>query len=150
IKPELSRLPGVAEVAIQGGRQLEARVTLDPVALEAHGLDAKQVADALQKTTELQSVGLLEANRELYLGLANARPPNLDTLASVPIPVPDGIPVPLRALARITLEEQPEFTRYQAQSREAVLVNIMRQPSASTIGVAREVRQWFAEHRSLI
>ncbi|TMQ70150.1 MAG: efflux RND transporter permease subunit, partial [Candidatus Eisenbacteria bacterium] len=150
IQPELSRLPGVAEVVIQGGGQLEARVTLDPTALEAHGLDAKCVADALTKTSTLESVGLLESNRELYLGLADARPPNLEALANVPIPVPDGAPARLGTLGRIALEEAPQFTRYAAQSSEAVLVNVLRQPSASTIDVAREARRWFDEHRSVL
>ena len=44
-KPELARLPGVAEVVVQGGRRLEARVTLDPAALRRGGLDAAAVAD---------------------------------------------------------------------------------------------------------
>jgi multidrug efflux pump subunit AcrB len=44
LQPELARLPGCAEVVVQGGRRYEARVTLDPGALQAHGLDAASVA----------------------------------------------------------------------------------------------------------
>ena len=75
IRPALARLPGAAEIVVQGGRRLEARVTLDPTALESRGLDAATVADVLKRAGEIRSVGLLDANRQLYLGLVDARPP---------------------------------------------------------------------------
>src|SRR5436309_731471 len=150
LQPELSRLPGVSEVVVQGGRRLEARVTLDPALLQARGLDSAAVADALRGVSELQSVGRIDANRELYLGLVDARPVDLATLGPLPIPVTGAAPVPLATLGRISLEESPEFVRYQAHDREAVLINVLRQPSASTITLAVAVRNWLRSHRDEI
>jgi multidrug efflux pump subunit AcrB len=148
LQPELARLPGCAEVVVQGGRRYEARVTLDPSALQAHGLDAAAVADAVQRATKLESVGLLETNRELYLGLADDRPNDLAALERVPVPLADGTRAPLSALGTVTLSEVPEFARYRAQGGEAVHVNLLRQPSASTVTLADASRAWFREHRS--
>jgi multidrug efflux pump subunit AcrB len=148
LKPELSRLPGVAEVVIQGGRRLEARVALDPAALEARGLDAANVADVVRGASNLPSVGLLESNSELYLGLADGRPGDLAALKSLPIQVAAGPPVPLGDLATISLQEAPEFVRYHAQSREAVLVNLVRQPSASAIALTDAANRWFDSNRA--
>ena len=150
LRPELSRLSGVSEVVVQGGRRLEARVTLDPALLQARGLDPATVADALRGVSELQSVGLIDANRELYLGLVDARPVDLATLGAIPIPVPGATPVPLATLGHISLEESPEFVRYQAHDREAVLINVLRQASASTIALAAGVRNWLRAHRDEI
>src|SRR6185369_10269457 len=50
-------------------------------------------------------VGLLESNRELYLGLADDRPGDLAALAGVPIPLADGAHVPLSTLGTVTLGE---------------------------------------------
>jgi hypothetical protein len=72
LKPELSRLPGVAEVIVQGGRRLEARVELNPAALQARGLDAASVAEAIRTSSTLASVGLMETNSQLYLGSRTA------------------------------------------------------------------------------
>ena len=146
LQPELGRLPGVADVIVQGGRRLEARVTLDPAALQARGLDADGVAEVLRKAAEIQSVGLLDLNHELYLGLTDSRPPDLEALGAIPIPVEGGVPAPLGALGKISLEETPEYVRYEAQDRSAVLVNLLRQPSASTIELAQATRRWFAGH----
>jgi multidrug efflux pump subunit AcrB len=148
LQPELARLPGCAEVVVQGGRRYEARVTLDPSALQAHGLDAAAVADAVQRATKLESVGLLETNRELYLGLADDRPNDLAALERVPVPLADGTRAPLSALGTVTLSEVPEFARYRAQGGEAVHVDLLRQPSASTVTLADASRAWFREHRS--
>ena len=150
LQPELARLPGAAEVVVQGGRRLEARVTLDPNALQARGLDAAGVADVLRDAGELQSVGLLDANRQLYLGLVDGRPVDLTTLEALPVPVASGPPVPLAALGRVSLEAAPEFVRYRAHGREAVLVNVLRQPSASILTLADGVRGWLRSHRDAI
>ena len=145
-KPELSRLPGVAEVVLQGGHRLEARVTLDPVALEARGLTATGVVDEIKKASTLEPVGLLESNRQLYLGLVDGRASDLASLAALPIPLASGATVPLGQLGKVTLEEAPEFTRYRARGREAVLVNLLRQPAASAITLSDAAHRWLAEH----
>ena len=147
LKPELSRLPGVAEVIVQGGRRLEARVELNPAALQARGLDAASVAEAIRSSSALASVGLMETNAQLYLGLADGRPTDLASLEAVPIPTPAGAPVPLGQLGRVALAEAPEFVRYRARAREAVLVNLLRRPSASAVELSDAAHRWFADNR---
>jgi multidrug efflux pump subunit AcrB len=150
LQPALARLPGAAQVVVQGGEQLEAQVTLDPAQLEGRGLDPQTVADAISHSTVLSTVGLLEANRELYLGIADARPANLDALAAVPVPLADGSPVAVGRLGTIALAPAPRFTRYAAHGREAVLINLLRQPSASTPGLSLAAHHWMETHRALL
>jgi heavy metal efflux system protein len=147
LKPELSRLPGVSEVMVQGGRRPEARVTLDPAALQARGLDAAGVAEAIRRSSILESVGLLEVNSRLYLGLVDGRRADLSSLGSIPVSVASGPPVSLAQLGTIALEESPEFVRYRAQGREAVLVSILRQPGASAITLSGAVQRWMEQNR---
>ena len=165
IQPELAILPGVADVVIQSGGVLEARVTLEPAALQARGFDASAVADAIRESSGIQSTGLIDMNHELYLGLTDPRPLDLAALGRIPVPVAgastnltpgEGVesaapPVPLRNLARISLEDAPAFVRYVAQKpgEQAVLVNLLRRPSASTIDLANATRAWLAAHPSL-
>jgi len=149
-QPEMSRLPGVAQVIVQGGDPLEATVTLDPARLEGRHLDAPTVADAIRRSSELHTVGLLEANRELYLSLADARPANLDALGDVPVPVDSGPPVPLGQLGRIALIPAPRFTRYAAHRHEAVLVNLLRQPAASTVALSKAAHRWIEQNKNTL
>jgi multidrug efflux pump subunit AcrB len=150
LQPALARLPGVSQVVVQGGDQLEARVTLDSAQLEGRGLDAGVVAEAIRRSSVLHTAGLLDANRELYLSFADARPANLDALAQVPIPVEGGPPVPLSRLGRIELAAAPRFTRYAAHGHEAVLVNLLRQTNASTPALSSAAHAWMSEHHDLL
>jgi multidrug efflux pump subunit AcrB len=148
LRPALARLPGVSEVVLQGGRKPEVRVTLDVGALQARSLTVSDVADAVARTLELRSLGLKEANRELYLALVDARPHSLEEVAGIPIPTAGGAPVPLGSLGQIELAEAPQFTRYAARPGEAVLINLLRQQSASTVTLADALTSWLASHRS--
>jgi multidrug efflux pump subunit AcrB len=146
LAPELSRVPGVSEVVVQGGERPEARVLLDPIALEARHLDVAAVADAVARSGRLESVGLHPANGELYLGLVDARPHDLEALRMVPVPVDSAAPVALGSLAEVTLAAAPEFTRYAAGGGPAVLINVMRKPSGSTVQLSDTVHAWFKDH----
>ncbi|HVW00647.1 MAG TPA: efflux RND transporter permease subunit [Planctomycetaceae bacterium] len=47
LKPELERLPGVAEVVVLGGSDPQMRITIDPDRLRAYGFSAKDVIELL-------------------------------------------------------------------------------------------------------
>src|SRR5207247_10063756 len=78
----------------------------------------------------------------------DGRPRDLQSLDSLLIPSPSGTPVMLGQLGRISLEEAPEFQRYRANSREAVLINLLRQPSASAITLSDAAYRCFAAHKA--
>ena len=146
LQPELARLPGVAQVRVQGGQLLEARVVLDPRALEARGLDATRVSDSIRRAGSLASVGLFETNGELYLGLSDARALNVPALAALAVPLDNGTTVPLGTLGKIALLTAPEFTRYRAGGGDAVLINFMRKPTGSTVELSKAAHRWFETH----
>jgi multidrug efflux pump subunit AcrB len=144
--PALTQLPGVARVVVQGGERMEARVALAPAALVARGLDANTVADAIKKAFDVGAIGQLDANGELYLGLADARPSDLDALRRMPVPLPGGGWVALSALGTVSLERTPEFTSYASGGGDAVLVNLLRKPSGSTVDISSAAHRWLSEH----
>ncbi|HKI94849.1 MAG TPA: efflux RND transporter permease subunit, partial [Gemmatimonadales bacterium] len=69
LKPELIRIPDVAEVQVQGGRRREFEVHLDPAALQGRGLSVTDVVAAIKANNSVESAGLVEQNHELYLTL---------------------------------------------------------------------------------
>jgi hypothetical protein len=147
LRPELSRLPGAADVVVQGGRRVEARVTLDPAALQARGLDADDVAQALRQTDVVESVGLLDLNHELYLALTDA-PTDLAELRRASHP--DRKRASVSPAAGLDHAGDAPGTRYAAEDGETVLVNLRRQSAGSTIGLANATRKWFADHPEVL
>ena len=150
LKPALIRISGVSQVQIQGARKREFQVRLDVSALASRKLAPADVVQAIRKSNQTLSAGLFEANHELYLSLVDGRARTREALAEVAVPVAGGAPVRLRELGQITTADAVSYVRTNADGRPAVLINIVQQPSANTIAIARGVSDLLREHADLI
>jgi CzcA family heavy metal efflux pump len=150
MKPELVSIPGVSQVQIQGGRQREFQIRLDTAALAGHRLTPSDVVDAIRSNDFVDSAGLVESNHELYLSLVTGRAEGIDSLSSLAIISPGGgAPVRLGQLGQIEVADAISYIRTTAGGRPAVLVNIIRQPSANTVEIARRIADLFRERKEL-
>lgn len=150
LKPALIRIPGISQVQIQGGRQREFQVVLDPAALQGHRLAPADVVDALRRNNAIRSAGFTEANHELYLTLVDGRVNTVDQLGQMAVTVPGAPPVTLGQLGTVRVADQVSYIRTTANGRPAVLVNIVRQPGANTVAIADGVRQLFRDRPDLL
>ncbi len=150
LKPELIRIPDVAEVQVQGGRRREFQVHLDPAALEGRGLSVGDVVEAIQANHTVRSAGLIERNHELYLALVDGRVHNLDALGKLSIPVADGPPARLADLGRLMTADEVSYVHTTANGDSAVLINLIRQPAGNTVAIADGVRRLFEERPDLL
>ena len=140
LKPELLQIPGVSQVQVQGGRAREFQVRLDPASLAGRKLSPEDVVEAIRANNIVESAGLLESNHELYLSLIDGQAAGIEDLGRIAVPISGGgVPVPLSALGSIRSGEAVSYVRTSAQGEPAVLVNVIRQPSASTVAIARGV-----------
>ena len=150
LKPALVRIDGVSQVQIEGGRRHEFQVRLDSRALQGRGLSAADVVRSLGESNVVLSAGLTERNHELYLSLVDGRVRGLDDLSRLSVPVPGGPPAPLANLGEIRVAEQLSYTLASANGREAVLVNIVREPSGNTVAIADGVRALLRDRTDLL
>jgi CzcA family heavy metal efflux pump len=151
VKPELIKIPGVSQVQVQGGRVREFQVRLAPDRLSARKMTAAQVVDAIQKNNSLKSAGLVEANHELYLSLVTGMPGGIDELSRISIPSAHGeVPVSLGQLGSIAPADAVSYILTTADRRPAVLINVIRQPAASTLEIARGVDALLRQRSTLL
>jgi len=151
LRPALIQIPGVSQVQVQGGALREFRVVLSPEKLAARKLSAAEVVDAIRKNNVLNSAGLVEANHELYLSLVTGKPEGLEELGRISIaPSKGGVAATLGQIAEIVPADAVSFVRTTAARRPAVLVNIVRQPAASTLAIARRVAEVLKERPDLL
>jgi CzcA family heavy metal efflux pump len=151
LKPELIRIPGVAQVQIQGGRKREFQVRLDPAALAGRRLSAGDVVEAIRKNNQVESAGLIESNHELYLSLIDGRARGISELSEIRVAAPGGGVAPrLADLGTISAQDAASYIRTTAAGRPAVLVNIVQQPSANTLAVASGVSDLLRQNPDLI
>ena len=139
IRPALMRVAGVARVEITGGDTREFRVTVAPEKLAAYRLDIRQVSDAIQKANVVGSAGLVENNYRLYLSLVSGLYRTSADIGDCIVAVRGGVPVRVSDVAEVSPSVADRFIRTTAHGREAVLVNVMKQPTGSTVRIGSDV-----------
>ncbi|MDQ2772525.1 MAG: efflux RND transporter permease subunit [Bacteroidota bacterium] len=140
IKPFLSQVDGVSSVQIQGGRTKEYHVQLLPDQLAALGLGPDDITKALTATNFVQSNGYLSDYRRLYLTVTDATVEQKSDLENIVLRNDGRRIVRLADVATVSLGEQPEYIRINANGSDAVLVSILRQPDANVVLVSDGVR----------
>jgi multidrug efflux pump subunit AcrB len=140
VRPRLTRLPGIAKVAVAGGQTREFHLTVDPARLVAHGVSLEQVVDAVSKANIIASPGLIEENHQLELALVSGQAKKPEELNPIVVGVVNNAPVTLADVATIGEGVAPNYTIVTADGHPAVLLNITRQPDANTVEVVDEVK----------
>jgi len=148
VRPRLTRLAGIASVAVAGGQTREFHVTVDPGRLAARGVSLEQVVDAVTKANIIASPGLVEENHQLELALVSGQAKKPEELNSIVVGLVNNAPVTLADIATVGEGVAPNYTLVTADGHAAVLLNITRQPDANTVEVVDEVKAELAAMRS--
>jgi CzcA family heavy metal efflux pump len=146
LKPPLNRVDGVSTVTVQGGKVPEFHVVPEPALLQTNGVTITDLLNAIEQSNIVDSPGLYEANHELILGLVGAQVHDADQLRQLVVKTTTaGAPVRVADVARVEQATMPVYTTVTANGKNAVLINIARQPSSNTVtvanGIAAEVAQ---------
>ncbi len=145
LRPALSRIPGISQIRIVGGKTREYLVTADPVKLASYGLDIRQLTDALRKANIVSAVGLVDANYRLYLTLVDNMYTSVDAIKSSTIGTRGLTPITVNDVATVQPSERDELVRVASDGQEAVLINIIKQPNGNTVQIAQDVKNTIAE-----
>jgi Cu(I)/Ag(I) efflux system membrane protein CusA/SilA len=107
IKPALTAVPGVAEIASLGGFEKQYQVTVDPARLLAHDITIKQVIEALRASNMDLGGRVLELGGSEYVVRGRGRFANLHDIGTVPLAAATrGTPVTVSDVAAVQLGPQ--------------------------------------------
>jgi CzcA family heavy metal efflux pump len=140
LRPPLARIDGVATVQVAGGQLREYHVLVDRARLEARGVSLQQVSDAVKNANVITSPGLINENHQLELALVSGQATSIDDLAAIVVMTVNNVPVRIGDVATVTPGLEPRFTIVTADGRPAVLLNVLRQPTANILSVADGVK----------
>jgi CzcA family heavy metal efflux pump len=141
VKPRLSRVEGVARVIVQGGRVPEIEVAVRPNALSTFGLTMSQVVDAIGAHNQIRSAGRVDHEFQQYQVLVSGELKSLDDVANVVVAEREGLPIHVRQIADVHPAMEDKTTVVSANGGEAVLLNIVRQPSANSVAMVEAVNR---------
>jgi CzcA family heavy metal efflux pump len=139
IRPRVARVPGVARVLVNGGDIKEMVITARPDKLAAYQIPLSQIEDAVTKSNSVTAVGGYDYRYQHDLVIVSGLLTTPESVGKLVVAVKNRIPVMLSDVATVKEEIQRKTVLATGQGREAVLLNIVRQPEGNTIEVARDV-----------
>ena len=135
IKP-LERIPGVAQVRLDGVNPREVRVNLRVADLDLHGVDVRDVAQALRAGNFDQSLGHITAGEARYVLRTVGTLGDVEQIRSLPLRA-DGLRV--SDVADVVYEEPPlEYGRH-LDGHFAVGVTVSQESKANTVEVCDQL-----------
>jgi HAE1 family hydrophobic/amphiphilic exporter-1 len=152
LKDELSRLPGVGNVAVFGAGQYAMRVWLDPNRLQARGLVPQDVIQALQQQNEEVTAGQIgmppapPGQAFQYTLNVAGRLDDVSQFENVIVKTGDnGDITRIRDIGRVELGAQTYGQNFALNGRPAAGIGIFLSPGANALEVEHAVKTKMAE-----
>ncbi|MCC6356450.1 MAG: efflux RND transporter permease subunit [Verrucomicrobiae bacterium] len=122
VKPELRKVPGVAEVNTWGGFEKQYHVVVETDRLIKYGLTFEELVDALQENNQNVGGGQIVRGGESLLLHGVGLTTNAQEIANIVITAHDGAPVRVRDVAKVKEDHEIRRGAVTADGRgEAVL-----------------------------
>lgn len=122
VKPQLRKVPGVAEVNSWGGKEKQYHVIVEPNLLVKYALTYDDVATALQENNANVGGGQVITGGQTLLVHGLGRVGSIDEIAAVVITAVDGVPIRVGDVAEVTIDHEIRRGAVSAGGRgEAVL-----------------------------
>ncbi len=103
IKPELRKVPGVAEVNSWGGQERQYHVVIDPESLIKYGFTMDRVLGALRRNNANVGGGQIVTSGEARVVRGLARVSTIEEIENIVIASSDGTPVHIRNVATVEI-----------------------------------------------
>ncbi len=150
VKPFLSRVQGVSEVAVAGGKVKEYHIVIDPLKMSRLGITPQFVAAALGRSNILSSNGYLKDYNRLYLSVTDASVRTKAELENVSVANTGKMDIRIRDIARVEIGERKEYVRIKANGKNVPLIAVLKQPDANLLEVAEGVRSQLSELQKIL
>lgn len=122
VKPELRKVPGVAEVNTWGGFEKQYHVVVETDRLIKYGLTFEELVDALQANNQNVGGGQIVRGGESLLLHGVGLTTNVQEIANIVVTAHDGAPVRVRDVAKVKEDHEIRRGAVTAAGRgEAVL-----------------------------
>ncbi len=155
VRPQLSSVPGVAEVATVGGRAIEYVIEVKPELLQAHGLTMAHVAQAVRKSNAAAGGDVVHKGNAEYVvrsdgWLGSRRGPDesdfdprrvVRDLEQVVVPLPRGGCVLLAEVAHVGLGAQPRRGVLEKDGSETTGGVVLMRHGENPLEVTRRIEQ---------
>ncbi|MFM0221840.1 efflux RND transporter permease subunit [Paraburkholderia dipogonis] len=144
VRPILTTVAGAAIPYPFGGKTRQVQIDVDPAALQARGLSAQDVANALAGQNLITPVGTEKIGDYEYTLQLNNAPSQIKALGDLPVKAANGTTVYIRDIANVRDGSPPQTNIVHVDGRRSVLMSVLKNGSVSTLGIISGIKERIA------
>ncbi len=150
VRSQLATIQGATIPFPYGGKYRQVMVDLDPAALVATQLSAYDVVQAVNTQNIIAPSGTAKMGPNEYVMTLNNIPSAIEHLNHIPIKSKNGAVVFVGDVANVHDGYQPQLNIVNRDGRRAVLFNILKNGTASTLSVVDRIKQALPNIRKIV
>jgi multidrug efflux pump subunit AcrB len=141
LRQQLAPVPGVTFPTPDGGKYRQIMVDIDPLKLQARGLTALDVVNAVNAQNLTLPSGLAKIGDTQYTVRTNVMPTSIADLNDIPIKYTGGQTVLLKDVGQVHDGWAVQQNIVRADGGRSVLLSVLKNGNASTVAVVEGVRK---------
>ncbi len=142
VSPSISRLPGVAQINIVGGREREIQINVDADKLNANHLSLLQVRNLITAANVDYPTGKLKTTDNQILVRLSGKYADVNTLRNLVISTSkDGAPVRLKDIADVQDASKDAELLARQDQKSSIILQILKQSDANAVTVSELVHK---------
>ena len=140
MRPALATVPGAAIPYSYGGKVRQVQIDLDPQALQAKGLSAQDVENAIAAQDQILPAGTAKIGSLQYTVKLNDSPDTVEELNDLPIKTINGATIFIHDVGHVRDGSPPQQSIVHVDGSRAVLTTILKAGSASTLAIVQGIK----------
>jgi HAE1 family hydrophobic/amphiphilic exporter-1 len=140
LAPQISQLPGVAQVTVYGAQKFAVRVQVNPTLAAARNISLDDVLKIVAGTNSSTPVGTLTGPKQSVTLTATSAIEHAADYRNVVVAYRNGAPIKLNEIARVIDSVENDKIATWFNDSRAIVLAIQRQPDANTVAVVDMVR----------
>jgi len=150
IKPFLSQVAGVSEIRIIGGKTKEYWLTLDARKMSTLSITPDLLNTTLGQTGFIKSNGFLSDYHYLYLTVTDATVHDKEDIGNIVVRNTGKRIILLKEIASVDVKEAVEYTKINANGKEALLIAVIKQPNANLVSLSTAMEKKIAQLTAIL
>ena len=140
VRSQLSGVPGLSLPYPYGGKQRQVQVDLYPQQLQAFGLSAQDVQNAIISQNLIIPAGTQKVGAYEYVIGLNGAAVTIDDLNNLPVKQVNGSTIYVRDVAHVRDGSPPQTNVVRLNGEHAVLMTVQKTGSSSTLQIVHDVK----------
>ena len=145
VKPRILSIAGVAQVTTIGGDFKEYQILADQHKMKFYGVSLEELSAVSRSINENSSGGFINEYGNIYMVRGLTRTNKTDEIGASVIKTVNSNPIRVKDVAEVKTGPAPAIGDASYNGKEAVLLNITKQPNINTVRLTEEINKALEE-----